>query len=299
MNRSLSNPTPDHPSRRSILSVRRLTALAVMFGAGISVTTASAHAAAKMPEIEITANGSSFRASAPTYKTGWTKVTLVNEDKDSHQAALIRLPKNVTAADFSKKFATEGARALAMTTSSGGPAVAFPGLSSSVTVNLSEGTYLAMDLIPGADGALKATKGFMTSFVVKTPMGGSASTHPRASATVELHDFLFKGKVTLKQGTTIAVRNDGNQPHELVMFGLAPGKTVDDVIGFLSNPAPSGPPPFVAAAGLAGIAPKATGYLGIDVPPGKYVFLCFLPDVAGKGEPHFTKGMMANAEVTA
>ena len=175
----------------------------------------------------------------------------------------------------------------------------FPGLSSSVTVNLSEGTYLAMDPVTGADGALKATKGFMTPFAVKAPIVGSGSTRPTASATVELHDFLFKGKVTLKQGTTIAVRNDGNRPHELVMFGLAPGRTADDVIGFLSNPAPSGPPPFIAATGLAGIAPKATGYLGIDVPPGKYVVLCFLPDVAGKGEPHFAKGMIANAEVIA
>jgi hypothetical protein len=299
MNRNLSNPTAARASRRTIVSGRRLTALALVAGAAFSVTTVPAHAATKMPEIKIMANGSSLQASAPTFKTGWTKVTLVNEDKDSHQAALIRLPKNVTAADFLKKFATEGTRALAMTTSSGGPAVAFPGFSSSVTVNLTEGTYLAMDLVPGADGALKATKGFMTSFAVKTPIGGPASTRPRASATVELHDFLFKGKVTLKQGTTIAVRNDGNQPHELVMFGLAPGKTVDDVISFLTNTAPMGPPPFVAAAGLAGIAPKATGYLGIDVPPGKYVFLCFLPDVAGKGEPHFTKGMVANAEVTA
>jgi hypothetical protein len=83
------------------------------------------------------------------------------------------------------------------------------------------------------------------------------------------------------------------------MFGLAPGKTADDVVGFLTSPAPSGPPPFVAAAGIAGIAPRATGYLNVDVPQGKYVFVCFLPDVAGKGEPHVAKGMLANAEVIA
>jgi hypothetical protein len=103
----------------------------------------------------------------------------------------------------------------------------------------------------------------------------------------------------LKRGTTLAVRNDGRQPHELVMFGIAPGKTGSDIIDFLSSPAPAGPPPFVAAAGIAGIAPKATGFLDIDVPPGRYLFVCFLPDVAGKGEPHFAKGMIAEGKVVA
>jgi plastocyanin len=263
-----------------------------------ALTPSPADAATKPTTIEVTASTAAFQVNAPSFKPGWTKVTLRNNDKDSHQAALIRLPAKTSAAAFLAQLGAEGEKAFAATTSSGGPAVAFPGGASSVTVKLSPGTYMAIDLVPGADGKAKATKGFVTSFVVG-PFSGGSTKGMVANATVELHDFFFAGKVSLKAGTTLAVRNDGNQPHELVMFGLAPGKTGKDVIAFLTSPSPAGPPPFVAAAGMAGIAPKTTGYLPVDVPPGKYVFLCFLPDVAGKGEPHFTKGMVAEGEVTA
>jgi hypothetical protein len=168
-------------------------AAAVATCALAALTALPANAAAKISTIEVTAAPSSLKANATSYRPGWTKVTLTNNDKDSHQAALIRIPNGMSADDFATKFAAERTRALSGTTSSGGPAVAFPGRSSSVTVNLTEGTYMAMDLVPGADGKPKATKGFATSFVVKSSFGGSGSKKPQANATVELHDFLLKG----------------------------------------------------------------------------------------------------------
>jgi plastocyanin len=153
-----------------------------------ALTALPADAAAKVATIEVTAAPSSLKVDASTYKPGWTKITLTNNDKDSHQAALIRISNGMSADDFAAKLAAEGTRALSGTTSSGGPAVAFPGRWSSVTVNLTEGTYMAMDLVPGVDGKPKATKGFATSFVVKSSFGGSGSRKPRANATVELHE---------------------------------------------------------------------------------------------------------------
>ena len=266
---------------------------------GVVSTPEPSEAASTMQQIEITASNGKLQTTAGQVRPGWTKVTLINTDTDSHQAALIRLPKSVSAANFLTQFATEGEKALVTTVASGGPAVAFPKGSSSVFVKLEAGTYIAADMVPGPDGKPKATKGFVTSFEVTSGLGGASATRPRADSTVKLHDFFFAGKLKLKQGSTVAIYNDGAQPHEMVMFGLAPGKTAKDVAEFLLNPAPTGPPPFVSALGISGIAPKATGYLTVEAPVGKYAFVCFLPDVRGKGEPHVLKGMMGEGEVTA
>lgn len=252
-----------------------------------------------MQTIEFTATADALRTNVVKLRPGWTKVVLTNGDRQPHQASLIRLPKNTTAAEFFTRFAEEGERAMAGTFASGGPAVSLPGASTSVMVNLAAGSYVAADLVPGNDGKPKATKGFITSFDVTSTIGGQMNRQPKTTSIVELHDFLFKGNVKLKRGSLLGVRNDGKQAHELVMFSLAPGKTVKDVLDFLANPAPSGPPPFTAAIGVAGIAPKATGFLPIDLPAGKVALLCFLPDVTGKGEPHFARGMLGEGEVIA
>ena len=277
--------------------------------AGLAVSSSlllvpnAAHAASKqtprassIASIEVAASANAFTPSATVIEP---KVSLKNTDAQPHQVSLIRLPAGVSASTFAAQFAQQGPKALAGTVSSGGPAIAFPGAASSVVVNLPSGTYIAADLVPASDGQLKATKGFLTSFTVKAKLGGRPASRPGAQQTVELHDFFFAGGAKLKQGTTIAVRNAGDQPHELVVFRLAPGKTAKDVTDYLMNPSPSGPPPFIAAVGMAGIAPKSVGYLTVDLAPGPVAFACFLPDVAGKGEPHFTKGMVAEGEVIA
>jgi hypothetical protein len=273
--------------------------------AASSLLAPSAHASSKqspppsVASIEVAATANAFATSAGTFAPGWTKVTLKNGDKQPHQASLVRLADGTSSSAFVSQFGEQGERALAGTVSSGGPAIAFPGASSTVMVNLSPGIYIAADLVPGSDGKLKATKGYMTSFTVKSSPDTRPVRRPIAKATVELHDFFFAGGAKLQQGSTIAIRNGGNQPHELVMFSLAPTKTAKDVADYLMNPAPAGPPPFTAAAGMAGIAPKGVGYVTVDLPPGRVAFLCFLPDLAGKGEPHFTKGMIAEGEVIA
>lgn len=284
-------------SRATTLFSSVALAVSAVSVAAPAVATAKTNDSRSMPTIEITATADSLRTNTTELRPGWTRVVLTNTDRQPHQASLIGLPKGTTTDQFFARFTEEGERALAGTTAAGGPAVALPGASTSVMVNLSAGTYVAADLVPGADGRPKATKGFVTSFAVKAALGARPSARPNAATTVELHDFLFKGNVKLKRGSVLGVRNDGKQPHELVMFSLAPGRTVRDVIDFFGNPAPSGPPPFTGAIGIAGIAPKATGYLPIDLPAGKVALLCFLPDATGKGEPHFARGMLGEGEI--
>jgi uncharacterized cupredoxin-like copper-binding protein len=153
------------------------------------------------------------------------------------------------------------------------------------------GSYLFICFIPSPDGKSHASKGMVQPFTVT----GSATDTITAPTTVNAVEFGYKVPPSLKSGT-IALKNDGAQPHELTAYKLADGKTVDDLLGFLRTP--NGPPPFSSAGGVATLAPSATASTEMTLTTGKYVFMCFVPDLAGDGAPHFTKGMVTTVTVS-
>jgi hypothetical protein len=61
---------------------------------------------------------------------------------------------------------------------------------------------------------------------------------------------------------------------------------------------PVGPAPGTIHGGLSGIMPGAHSFIEVDLPPGDYGLLCFLPD-AKDGKPHFEHGMAQQAKVTS
>ncbi len=86
---------------------------------------------------------------------------------------------------------------------------------------------------------------------------------------------------------TFRVVSEANQPHELELLKLAPGKKAADIAAWIKNP--NGPPP---AQGIGGSAPAGKGvpvYFTADLTAGTYVLICFVPGPDGK--PHFMHGM--------
>jgi hypothetical protein len=77
--------------------------------------------------------------------------------------------------------------------------------------------------------------------------------------------------------------------HEAAIYAPEEGATVDDIVEYFSDPEPSGPPPAVPSGGVAALT--AGNASTIELEPGEYVFICFIPDTAD-GAPHFTKGMI-------
>jgi hypothetical protein len=73
------------------------------------------------------------------------------------------------------------------------------------------------------------------------------------------------------------------------------GKTLDDVRAFMQSP--SGPPPFEDAGGMQALDAGKTGWLTLDLEPGTYVALCFVPDPAS-GTAHMDMGMIVPFSVT-
>ena len=154
--------------------------------------------------------------------------------------------------------------------------------------------------IPSAsDGMPHASKGMVLPFTVTepaTPSDEAAAAAP-SDGEISLLDFAFVADTDLEAGSTVSVANDADQGHEIVLYQLQGDATIDDAMAALENPA-GGPPPMLPAAGLGIVRPGASATFPLPDEPGRYALLCFLPDVAGDGAPHFTKGMASELELS-
>lgn len=256
----------------------------------------SPSAAGGVAELEIEAGDFKFAAPAET-AAGPTRVTVINSGQEEHQAQIVRLNEGNTFEDLTA--ALQGAdpsAAFALVTFSGGPTGVVPGASVATTVDLQPGTHALLCFIESPDGVPHLAKGMVGQFEVTGTSAGGAL--PAGDAEVTLQDFAFVGLTTLTPGEhTVAVTNDGPQPHEATLVKLNEGTTAEQVVqAFTSSEPPSGPPPWTSAGGIAAIATDTSATMEIDVEPGEYAFICFVPDPAS-GRPHAALGMVGGLTV--
>lgn len=264
---------------RSVLFIATLALVPAVAGAQMD------HAAHAATPVVVTFNDYAFDAPT-TLPAGATTFRGVNAGKEFHHANLVRLEQGKRATDLLAAMRAPGplpSWAVLM----GGPL-----FDSEVTINLAPGTYAWWCFIPSPDGVPHFAKGMVREFTV-TPTA-TPRPMPTADITVTMRDYGWDFSVPLKAGKqTLRVVNAPGQPHEIVIARLAPGKTAMDVAMFAEKP--EGPPPFEAMFGSVGQQAGEVSLFALDLAPGRYAILCFLPD--GKdGKPHFLHGM--HTEVT-
>jgi hypothetical protein len=228
-----------------------------------------------------------------SFRAGPVTIHLVNEGTQLHHVWMIRLAGGHTLDEAFAAYKTTG-KLPAWATEFGGPNTPRPaGGESNATVVLEPGSYVMACLIPGADGVPHVMKGMVRPFTV-TPSAAEART-PRADAVVLLEDFAFTFSHSLRPGKqVIEIRNVGHQSHELVLVKLVRGKTAHDVISSIEHPG-------VEQAGVpvGGVTPMSVGqtnWISVDLEPGSYALICFVPDAAD-GKPHFMHGMTKEFDV--
>jgi hypothetical protein len=122
---------------------------------------------------------------------------------------------------------------------------------------------------------------------------------PVESPAVEVvtREFAFVLPDTLAAGlTTFRLRNEGRQPHHLMLYRLEPGKSLADVSRALH--AGGTHPGWMHAVGGPNAVPQGGQAVGtVLLEPGHYVAFCHVksPDQV----IHFAKGMMKELIVTA
>jgi hypothetical protein len=272
-----------------------------------TTTTAAPEAEpADVTTLAVTAVDYAFQPEQPltTLAPGLVRVDLTNTGAEEHQATLVRLNDGVTLDQFFQQAAVDdgGVTALGLITGYGGPNAAAPGGgTSSSTQALVEGEYLMICFIPSpSDGQPHAVKGMVTPFSVtgEEPEVEAALPEDDVAGEIGLADFAFTVPDDFDGQGTFAVTNDGPQQHEVTIYALADGATVDDALAFFAGEAATGPPPFTSAGGLAAVGTDITSYVDLELEPGEYAFVCFLPDTEGSGAPHFTVGMAQQVTIT-
>lgn len=266
--------------------------LCVLLATLIGAITACGEAS--MPTATIT--GKDFAFEMPdTLPSGLVDITFKNTGKEPHQVNIARLNNGVTQEKFKSTLQQGPDAALALLTFAGGANTIDPGKSQEVVNNLTPGQYVALCFLTSPDGKSHIMEGMMKFFTVSQATPGSQPAAPESVGTVTLKDFNISVPANLSAGSyTWKVVNNGPQTHEMALIKLKSGKTLDDARNFVAHP--SGQPPFTDAGGIGALAPKATGWVMLDLEKGTYVALCFVPDVHN-GKPHFEEGMVTQFTV--
>jgi hypothetical protein len=245
--------------------------------------------------VTVTATDFAFDAPAKV-PAGATRFHLVNHGKEFHQAQLIKLEDGKTPDDLKTAMKKPGPPP-SWVKWVGGPNGVGPGGEANATAVLTPGQYAYLCLIPSPDGTMHVSKGMMQPFEVTAGSTASVAEFPAADITIKLTDYNFEPSQPLTPGHhIIMVENAGPQAHELVLLRLAPGKKTED-FGKWAESGMKGPPPAEPLGGVVALDKGARGLFEVDLTPGDYGFICFVPDMKD-GKPHLVHGMMKTIKVS-
>jgi len=127
----------------------------------------------------------------------------------------------------------------------------------------------------------------------------TASTAAPNEVTITASEYKFDAPDSIPAGmTTFKLVNNGKQPHHASLFRLTEGHTYNDAMAGMRTMKPIEPPPswIVPAGGPNAADPGGSSNATVNLEPGNYMFVCFIPDP--KGAPHFTHGMTKGLTVT-
>jgi len=265
----------------------------------LSSAPSPAHSPVAAPRVvHVIARNYAFQA-PDTITAGVVTLHLMNQGTEPHHVWVLRFAPGHTAADFMAALKADPHGFPSWVEPIGGPNAPAPGANSSATLAFTPGSYAFVCFVPSPngtpDGVPHVMKGMVHALTVIPAAHPVSMTLPRADVRIDLADYRFNLSHPLTAGHhVIRVTNSGTQPHEVEIVKLAPGKTPQDVVSWF--PDPKGPPPGTPMGGVVGIVPGVANNFTMDLAPGDYGLICFLPD-ARDGKPHFMHGMMTTLHV--
>ena len=226
---------------------------------------------------------------------GPIEISLRNDGAEEHQATVISFKPGKGLGDLAA-VGTDPKQLYDVVDGWGGPNVVAPGSTVAATVDLGAGEYAYICFIPSPDGTPHAAKGMLTPFTVVPPTAQPADMLDAVfDGALALKDYEFQFSEGFGGAGQLVVENAGPQAHELAIYRLDEGTTVADAAAYLQ--APEGTPPYTSVTGIAPMNAGQRNLLTVDLTPGQYMLICFLPDVSD-GAPHYTKGMAQPLNVT-
>lgn len=246
--------------------------------------------AASMPEATIQITDAGLTAPAEI-EDGIVRINF--EVGQGHSPIMARLNEGVTMEQFMEAIAENPDSAVPLVTLLGGGGLVAD-TSQEVVYDLLPGTHVVIDFVDGQPP--------VASFQVAAEDDREANP-PKADVQVDLVDFNFALPAEIPAGPqTWEIENKGQQWHEMIIVKLNPGVTVEDIMAMMaagegSEEGSQEPPPFEDVAFWAPMSPGERAWATLDLEPGTYTALCFLPDFA-TGMSHLDHGMVRTLTVT-
>lgn len=150
--------------------------------------------------------------------------------------------------------------------------------------------------------AVVAVAGCSVKEAPKEADTSAAAVTPAAAPNIvgiSATDYKFDAPESIPAGvTTFRLTDNGKELHHATLMKLDSGKTAADFEAVMKAMKPGSPPPgwIIPAGGPNAIAPGNTSELTLDIEPGNYAIVCFIPDA--KGTPHAMLGMIKGLTVT-
>ena len=244
--------------------------------------------------VTITAKDYAFEA-PDSVEAGYVTVRLLSRGKELHHAQLVRLADGHTLKDLFEAMKDPGAPPPAWMVEVGGPNAPVPGSESAASLELVPSHYALLCFIPSPDGMPHIMKGMAKEIVVTKPKASAASAAKVAkvkapASTVTLRDYDFSFSSPLVAGEqTLRLVNEAAQHHEMFVAALAPGKKATELAAWAEKA--EGPPPGMPIGGVTGLSKGEWNDITLNLAPGEYALICFLPD-AGDGKAHHAHGMI-------
>jgi hypothetical protein len=241
---------------------------------------------------EVTITSRDFSFDAPdSIPAGLVTIHLHNLGPDLHHVWLVRLDEGKTMDDFAAAIQKGAPPAWAVHV--GGPNAAIPNGDNRATMVLQPGLYALLCMIPDTAGVPHAMKGMMRT--IRVTGSASSAALPASDNELTLKDYDFVFAKALHKGTqVIRVKNEADQVHEIVVVRLLEGKKAEDFVAWAFKR--QGPPPAELVGGMSGISKGQESQMSLDLTPGNYAMVCFLPD-AKDGKMHFEHGMVKEVRI--
>ncbi len=258
-------------------------------GAGDSEPAQQVGALSAPPVVDFEATDFAF-SGPDTIAPGITTLRLTNAGQAFHHLTVVKLAEGHDLAEFTAAM-SEGSGSPEWSSFLGGPNPAAAGQTIDATLDLTPGNYAVICVIPAGD-KMHFEMGMIGGFVVA---GESPEVDYQApSLTMTLNDYGFEWSEPPTAGShRLRVVNSGPQAHEVVILKLNEGATQEDVLEWMHalEQGTAGPPPFSLNGGVATMDPGVSNDITLNLEPGSYALMCFVPD-SGDGNPHFLHGMM-------
>jgi uncharacterized cupredoxin-like copper-binding protein len=258
-------------------------------GAADSAPVASAAPSA----VTVVATDYSFDAPAEL-PAGLTTFHLVNRGPSIHHVQLVKFNEGKTVDDFMAALKAGGPLPT-WATNEGGPNPPEIGDTSTTIVTLAPGNYAMLCFVPGPDGIPHVAKGMVRPLTV-TAVAGATTAEPEADVVMKLVDYDFQLSKPITAGRhTIRIENAGPQVHEVVIVKLDSGKEPMDFAKWGEKMV--GKPPGTLHGGVSGLMPGGKAFVEVDLAPGEYGLICFVPD-SKDGKGHYRHGMAKKVTVS-